>query len=493
MRAGILHNAEILVFDARSVRRLLGGAALPEHPRDLTPALLERHTAHNVILHQGPPYFARNWGDPGENAGGRADQIRLGTDASTPEDRTLEGLVAESYVPAPAPWIDGNLFFSVRVSDTLLLVQWVPEGAGNGATYKEAGVFVRDARVIDSTWDLSTLGSADRFCINRFTFPDVAKTADVILAASVSFKLDPACSDATWTPYGLKWGIQQMIQPFSSDQDRIALGTSAAAPSDPNKLASETFSKIVSPKATVAGAQTALIARSTLSFSVTFAEYSGAAVAEYGFGTQDGTSNYYYRYLLDTPIAPTSNQSIQCTDRLDFFDALQPRVSRVFGTQSQDASGTDPWNDLANVESDNGLTATCTLETTDETSNVARLSGAGFPAGLGAPTGIGVRIARFDSDGSNQVQDVEIALSKDTGSTATGTNKADTGTGWPTSETEKSYGGAGDLWGTTWTEAEMTASSFSLRIQVKIPGETNGTAEIDYVVVDYYFDPDNCS
>ena len=84
--------------------------------------------------------------------------------------------------------------------------------------------------------------------------------------------------------------------------------------------------------------------------------------------------------------------------------------------------------------------------------------------------GISLRRARqFDNN---------VSLRKAAG--YVGSNKALAGVDWPTSDTYVTYGGAGDLWGTTWTFAEINDPSFGAGISVEV---RNGTANIDNIRV----------
>jgi hypothetical protein len=46
------------------------------------------------------------------------------------------------------------------------------------------------------------------------------------------------------------------------------------------------------------------------------------------------------------------------------------------------------------------------------------------------------------------------------------TNKADTGTNWPSSDTYKSYGASNDLWGESWTPADINDADFGAVLSV---------------------------
>lgn len=69
-----------------------------------------------------------------------------------------------------------------------------------------------------------------------------------------------------------------------------------------------------------------------------------------------------------------------------------------------------------------------------------------------------------------------VQLTKD-GSTRVGTNKvSQVSNTISTTEAVKTYGGAADLWGTTWTADEINASTFG--VSVKVLGSTSGTNRV---------------
>lgn len=95
-----------------------------------------------------------------------------------------------------------------------------------------------------------------------------------------------------------------------------------------------------------------------------------------------------------------------------------------------------------------------------ELSGDLKATGFGFAIPTGATIlGISVSVGRGDNMDPPRATDHTVRLLK-TG-TAVGTNKA-SGSTWPTALTEAAYGGAADLWGTTWTPAEINASDFGV-------------------------------
>ncbi|MEO8590409.1 MAG: T9SS type A sorting domain-containing protein [Flavobacteriales bacterium] len=78
--------------------------------------------------------------------------------------------------------------------------------------------------------------------------------------------------------------------------------------------------------------------------------------------------------------------------------------------------------------------------------------------------------------------DYSVRLMK--GGTIGGTDLANT-TSWPTSDAYVNYGGAGNLWGQSWTIADINATGFGVVLAARV---ANGTARVDHVrvTVTYY-------
>lgn len=91
--------------------------------------------------------------------------------------------------------------------------------------------------------------------------------------------------------------------------------------------------------------------------------------------------------------------------------------------------------------------------------------------------GILVEIER-SSTVLSATQDSSVRLVK--AGTIVGDNKA-LGDTWPTTDTYQSYGGSTDLWGTTWTPADLNASTFG--VVIAPTAVLTGTAQIDHVRV----------
>lgn len=108
--------------------------------------------------------------------------------------------------------------------------------------------------------------------------------------------------------------------------------------------------------------------------------------------------------------------------------------------------------------------------------------------GFNVPTsatinGVKVEIERSQA-ASGSVKDVTVRLLK--AGTATGDNKADTTSSWPTSDTTATYGGAADLWGATLNASDVNATNFG--VTLKVEGNAGvDTARVDYVRITVYY------
>ena len=91
------------------------------------------------------------------------------------------------------------------------------------------------------------------------------------------------------------------------------------------------------------------------------------------------------------------------------------------------------------------------------------------PAGNNIPAtaiirGIQVDIVRMAGVASS-IRDEDVFLLK--AGVATGSDHANTGTDWGTSDGTATYGSSSDLWGTTWTAAQINANNFGVRLRVR--------------------------
>lgn len=106
---------------------------------------------------------------------------------------------------------------------------------------------------------------------------------------------------------------------------------------------------------------------------------------------------------------------------------------------------------------------------------------------FGIPSGAtinGIEVtAEFSASIVAIVATLQLSLSWDNGSSFTAT-KSDTVTG--TTDTSKTFGGATDTWGRSWTDSEFANGTF----QVYVEGKTNHASyscRLDYLAIKVYY------
>ncbi len=131
--------------------------------------------------------------------------------------------------------------------------------------------------------------------------------------------------------------------------------------------------------------------------------------------------------------------------------------------------------------SNNGSDATVSLGSMATSANLdATNFGFAIPS-TATILGITATVDRAASS-SNRIQDNHVYLLKG-GSTTGITDHLASGVYWPTTDATRTYGSTSDLWGTTWTPAQVNASNFGLRFQAKNTTTTTTTATVDYVEI----------
>ena len=176
----------------------------------------------------------------------------------------------------------------------------------------------------------------------------------------------------------------------------------------------------------------------------------------------------------------------------------QDSPSTFYAIGSEEASGAAgggvtegleemPWINPGNVTADDGAEATITNYDSDEFEQTLRSHTYGFAIPGGATIdGIEVIVRRRNSSGGGGVADDVIRLAK--AGVAVGDNKS-TGVVWPTSEAPITYGTPTDLWGTTWTPADINDPGFGLTLNPLNTGNAQN-AQVDYIQIIVYYTDD---
>jgi hypothetical protein len=143
------------------------------------------------------------------------------------------------------------------------------------------------------------------------------------------------------------------------------------------------------------------------------------------------------------------------------------------------------WTSSGNIVSSNNSDASATIAAGGTSANLnATNFGFAVPAGS-IITGIRAEVERAASAASS-IEDFDVYLLK--GGAISGSDKAVAGY-WGTSDNTRAYGGSNDLWGTTWTTANVNASNFGLRFKVRNGAGVSQTAYVDHVEITVYYRP----
>lgn len=158
------------------------------------------------------------------------------------------------------------------------------------------------------------------------------------------------------------------------------------------------------------------------------------------------------------------------------------------GTGANNADAGDfSWSSPGNITADDGSYAAVSDADAGATTQYLHATNFGFAIPAGATIdGIQVRIARL-RNGTPNVVDHTVQLIK--GGWRSGTNNADTGTVWPTTETNKDYGGASNLWGNTLSPSDLNASNFGIALRATTSGSSKSQVQagVDAIWIDVYY------
>lgn len=130
-------------------------------------------------------------------------------------------------------------------------------------------------------------------------------------------------------------------------------------------------------------------------------------------------------------------------------------------TAANDATvGTVDWASISNIEADDGVVASISGLSSGGASHYAVATNFGFSIPAGATiNGIQVTVKKARNS-SGTVVDNSVKLVK--GGVISGNDKADTSTNWSATLTNTTYGSASDLWGLSFTAADINASNFGV-------------------------------
>jgi hypothetical protein len=198
-------------------------------------------------------------------------------------------------------------------------------------------------------------------------------------------------------------------------------------------------------------------------------------------------SNYVcWRYSATGGLA--NGNGLTSTDSGVSWSSSPQRLAGLGASLSSAPYDDDAWVSPTNIYVDNAVYASVTAATLDTNDYTEVLNASTF--GLTIPssatiTGIKVEVDRYK--GAGAAKDGVIQLTKD-GTTRVGTSAA-TATAWPAASAIATYGGSADLWGTTWTPAEVNAATFGVHVAAQATADDTDVY-VDFVRITVYYSYD---
>jgi len=149
--------------------------------------------------------------------------------------------------------------------------------------------------------------------------------------------------------------------------------------------------------------------------------------------------------------------------------------------------GSRTWDNPSRVTSSDNSSAGVTTSASNGASEWLVATGFGFSIPAGSTIdGIYVeweRNAQYDEAG-RYWYDNGIRIVK--GGTVQSTDKS-SASSWPTTDAYAGYGGASDLWGTTWTVADINGSGFGAALSVYTIYAFSASAGVDHCRITVYY------
>ena len=148
------------------------------------------------------------------------------------------------------------------------------------------------------------------------------------------------------------------------------------------------------------------------------------------------------------------------------------------------------WTNLANIVSDDNSDANTEKVPSgfdsDEIHEHLRSRNYGFTIPAGETIlGIEVQVEVWDANATLDMDDSDARLAK--ADVPVGADRSIAGV-WPSTRTVRTYGSPTDLWGTTWTPAEVNAAGFGFALQPRaLSGGTGAIAQVDYHRIIVYY------
>jgi hypothetical protein len=187
-----------------------------------------------------------------------------------------------------------------------------------------------------------------------------------------------------------------------------------------------------------------------------------------------------------TDVAGNDNTASSSTDNTVSVALSGGSTASGSSFASVSYSGADySWSGSGNAASSDDVYATTTLSSSSGESYYLEATGFNFSIPAGSTiNGIEVAIERHQTASGGDVYDNRVRIVK-VGTVGT-TDKA-VGTYWPTSDGTATYGNSNDLWGETWTVADINDANTGVVLSVRRTGGGSDTAYVDYISMTVYY------
>jgi hypothetical protein len=165
----------------------------------------------------------------------------------------------------------------------------------------------------------------------------------------------------------------------------------------------------------------------------------------------------------------------------------QPAGPNNPGTSGTNTSvGTITWANSGNIFVSDNNRGTAILNSNGDVSHYLTATNFGFSIPASSVIdGIVVDVERSDNGGGGNIRDNSVRIIK--GGVISGTDHSVV-INWPSTDSYRTYGSPTDLWGVTWTEADINASDFGIAISSgRIGGGAGNSARIDHIRITIHY------
>jgi hypothetical protein len=156
--------------------------------------------------------------------------------------------------------------------------------------------------------------------------------------------------------------------------------------------------------------------------------------------------------------------------------------TRSPGSASSSGLGT-PWSTPTNVLTSNDVRTSSSVSSSSTPTLQTLSYGFSIPD-WAKLLGFELSVERQDSLNGGGVRDLSVFLRKLAG--IVGVNKA-TAVIWTGADTVATYGGPTDLWGATWSPADVNNGGFGSALTAQEIGVAPGTPAIDHIAITVYY------